>query len=393
MPIQVIQRNDDSAQQYQNFQQNMQKQQEMLLKAREIKQTTDMERERLKILSKSAQTDEQKMKTAKDAQDIELAAKYVDYLIKANTNSDGTFDGEGFEKSATQLLMQEGNEGVLQQFSRMQGLVKGRKFGDVDAAETGAKTDKARAESELMRKFGGDAFGTSGVANNIANDLQGSEEPIPNAVRPRAAALSSAARPEATAEQGRGGRPLLTRANIGPFTFENPEARAKIAAMETEAREGAKPLSMEASRVYGNTETINNAIDNITKLLDETGDLGVTQQARVDFGQPLATGGKLKDITLTMNRLKNLIPFSRGGKQLTPFEAKLVFRLLNTVGKSNKQIKSDLEVYRTEFNKMVEAITTPRGKLDTNKVKSYEFGKGISKAKTKTGDADPLGLF
>ena len=43
-----------------------------------------------------------------------------------------------------------------------------------------------------------------------------------------------------------------------------------------------------------------------------------------------------------INNLKRLIPFTDGGKQLTPFEAKRVFALLNTTGKNDRQLETDI---------------------------------------------------
>lgn len=50
----------------------------------------------------------------------------------------------------------------------------------------------------------------------------------------------------------------------------------------------------------------------------------------------------LQSFQQELANLRRLIPFTDGGKQLTPFEAKRVFALLNTTGKNNKQIKKDI---------------------------------------------------
>jgi len=51
---------------------------------------------------------------------------------------------------------------------------------------------------------------------------------------------------------------------------------------------------------------------------------------------------ELQSFQQELANLRRLIPFTDGGKQLTPFEAKRVFALLNTTGKNNKQIKKDI---------------------------------------------------
>lgn len=51
---------------------------------------------------------------------------------------------------------------------------------------------------------------------------------------------------------------------------------------------------------------------------------------------------ELQSFQQELANLRRLIPFTDGGKQLTPFEAKRVFALLNTTGKNNNQIKKDI---------------------------------------------------
>jgi len=51
----------------------------------------------------------------------------------------------------------------------------------------------------------------------------------------------------------------------------------------------------------------------------------------------------LQSFQSDLNNLKRLIPFTDGGKQLTPFEAKRVFALLNTMGKNDVQIGNDIQ--------------------------------------------------
>lgn len=68
------------------------------------------------------------------------------------------------------------------------------------------------------------------------------------------------------------------------------------------------------------------------------------RQGIVDTGQPLMAGkdAGLQGLQSEFNKLKSKLPFDAGGKQLTGTEKALVFKLLNTVGKSNETIVSDL---------------------------------------------------
>ena len=50
-----------------------------------------------------------------------------------------------------------------------------------------------------------------------------------------------------------------------------------------------------------------------------------------------------------LNALKADIPFLRGGKQLTPTEAKRVDKLLNPFGKKPNVYKRDIEIFQKEF--------------------------------------------
>lgn len=76
------------------------------------------------------------------------------------------------------------------------------------------------------------------------------------------------------------------------------------------------------------------------------GDVGRTmRQAMVDSGHPLATYSDkdLQSLQSDFNGLKTQIPFSFGGKTLTPTEKEVVFRLLNTTGKADNIILKDLD--------------------------------------------------
>lgn len=57
----------------------------------------------------------------------------------------------------------------------------------------------------------------------------------------------------------------------------------------------------------------------------------------------------IQDLKSSLNRLKADIPFSRGGKQLTPMEAKRVDVLLNPFGKTKETRDQDLDRFKEEF--------------------------------------------
>lgn len=68
------------------------------------------------------------------------------------------------------------------------------------------------------------------------------------------------------------------------------------------------------------------------------------RQGIIDLGQPLfaSQDERLKKLTSAFNKLKSTLPFDAGGKQLTGTEKDLVFKLLNTTGKDNDTILSDM---------------------------------------------------
>ena len=82
------------------------------------------------------------------------------------------------------------------------------------------------------------------------------------------------------------------------------------------------------------------------------------RQGITDMGNPMLSSKdeSLQRVQGDFNHLKSLLPFANGGKQLTGTEKDLVFKLLNTFGKDNEQIKIDLD--RTiDFFKNKEALT------------------------------------
>jgi len=254
----------------------------------------------------------------------------------------------------------------------------------------------APAESVQQRGAGAKSIAEAKVLSNIpgmGGGLQAPEAPqTPQDMNaPRASAVG-------------GNAPVLTGANIGGLSLGFPEGAATMAGAETRARESAKPYNLEEGKVVASRGTVGNAITELGKLVDKGATDGFMRQSAVDIGNPLLTSqmsSDTRDALNYMNHLKNLIPFARGGKQLTPFEAKLVFRLVNTQGKTRTQIKRDLNVYKREFDTMVKLISTARGDINLDDL-SMTFGGGKSYEElvgnkggtaAPSGNSDPLELF
>lgn len=115
-------------------------------------------------------------------------------------------------------------------------------------------------------------------------------------------------------------------------------------------------VSPEAARTVASTDIIAQAIGELNTAVDSGTLNNFISQAIVDLGNPVLAPKNLDSIISSMNALKSIIPFAKGGKQLTPFEANLLFRLLDTKGKSPEIIKKDLGRFQTEFNRLRSSI-------------------------------------
>jgi len=187
----------------------------------------------------------------------------------------------------------------------------------------------------------------------------------------------------------------------GKFVSRN---RDYIDAMNKSAgTEAGRPYTeSEADRLVKG-ESVQNSISQIIKLVDKGVLDGLGAQTIVDIGNPLLASQMsqdTRDALNYLNQIKTVIPFMFGGKQLTPFESKLVFRLLNTQGKTPAMIKRDLKVYREQADTYKKLLSTPKGLINANK-RSLLFGGGkdyedlVGGKVTKSGilEKDPLGLF
>lgn len=139
---------------------------------------------------------------------------------------------------------------------------------------------------------------------------------------------------KAMSGQGGQGVPPGTTVQAGPINYPvNPKL--------TESEQG----------VIGGVRGMEPIIGEIKKSLESgildsgMGDLGRTfNQLRADRQSALftATNPKLQQLQSQLNTLKKTIPFTEGGKQLTSTEKAMVMALLNISGKSNVQIKNDI---------------------------------------------------
>lgn len=123
-----------------------------------------------------------------------------------------------------------------------------------------------------------------------------------------------------------------------------------------EAQAQPKPLPPRLTdteqQIVGTVRGLEPSLFRIKELLNKgildskLGSLGRTMKQQViDSGDPLLTSmdKDLQDLQSEFNALKADIPFTKGGKALTGIEQKLVFRGLNTRGKSNDIILKDLD--------------------------------------------------
>lgn len=107
------------------------------------------------------------------------------------------------------------------------------------------------------------------------------------------------------------------------------------------------------------------------------------RQSIIDSGKTLLSSKdvKLQSFQQDLANLKRLIPFTDGGKQLTPFEAERVFALLNTTGKNDQQAVKDINA--------AVSIVLRKGSLSIGG--RNEAIRGMQQEATE--DNDPLGVL
>ena len=254
MSFQVIQR-DQTDNSVDRFQDRLQQQQQMLLKAREIKSTLEIEREKLKIQQKHAKTEEEKMSLDKRVKNFEMATKYNEILTKSYTKPDGSFDGEGYEKSFSQLLMQPGNEDLVQELGNLQTATRGAQMGDVESAKTAAEIgglhQKGRMQGALADIYGG------------MNRGEGMGAPATSGGVPTEGGMDVPA--QGTPPGGQQGSPWAIR-GIGESGYPdlvNLDTEQRLSAMKAG---GTLQGEKEEGRILGET-TINKIHDNVKGIV------------------------------------------------------------------------------------------------------------------------------
>jgi len=114
-------------------------------------------------------------------------------------------------------------------------------------------------------------------------------------------------------------------------------------------------LSESEQATVGGAGNIENYVGQINGMLDK-GVLDFDNEAMklgLDTGNPYLAGqGEQGMLQSAQQSLKALIPFAKGGKQLTQQEAKRLDTLLNFQGKNKERVQRDLNAFVDEFNTM-----------------------------------------
>jgi len=357
MPIQVLQRENTTDQSFQSYADRVQKQQQMdqdySIKLASLKQL-EMD---FKLKSKMAESEMSKREFDTKA------AQTANYFAMLNWARQHYEDPEQRMKAVSTITGNHGKEsyGDLFKSPEFSTMVKNMSLSPEERQQSGAGA-KSMAEANVLSQI---------RIPGMEGGPQAPDSPMsPQDVNaPRAGAVGG---------NVPGGGPVLTGANIGGFNIGFPEGAGAMAGAETRARESGKPYNLEEGKVVASQGTIKSAITELGKLVDKGAVDGIMAQSAVDMGNPVLTSYMNSDTRNAlnyMNHLKNLIPFARGGKQLTPYEAKLVFRLVNTQGKTRAQVKRDLAVYEREFDTMVKLISTARGDINLEDL-NMNFGGG-----------------
>lgn len=166
----------------------------------------------------------------------------------------------------------------------------------------------------------------------------------------------------------REGRLALARKNSAEASTAEM-VNARLANMQGDAQGGNFPpgttvnaggLSMPLNPRLTDTEqaTVGGA-ENVDKYTTEffnnftkAPSLSEAQKIAIDSNEPYIAGkGNLGDIQSTKQSLMAIIPFAKGGKQLTEGEKKAFSDLLRLSGKSNARITRDYNTFRTEFKR------------------------------------------
>jgi hypothetical protein len=174
----------------------------------------------------------------------------------------------------------------------------------------------------------------------------------------------------------------MTPSGISMRQEETPEAKASRIGMESEARGLAKPLTKEEIDAASSGKTVLNSLENLQQMvaggatqprglaqklkpIPFVGDIAhYLQQKAVDSNSPwmVSKDPIAERFQSETTGLKSNIPFTKGGKALTPMEARRIDVLLETAGKSDDRIKRDYQLFQDEFGMKLGLFEKPSRK-------------------------------
>jgi hypothetical protein len=176
----------------------------------------------------------------------------------------------------------------------------------------------------------------------------------------------------------------------GKFTLKNVglqrQRDQEKADLQVETAQRKRELTGEEQKTVAGAENIETNVNEVLGLLDNV----VTEKggfddrfvrSRIDAGNALLVSGDAERLQSAVNKLKAQIPFAKGGKQLTPFEARTLFRLLDMTGKEKETIRRDLNSFVQEFGRLSELAKT--GKVGEPSTGKSALPAGVSEADIK----------
>lgn len=146
--------------------------------------------------------------------------------------------------------------------------------------------------------------------------------------------------------------------------YKSKQYEQDMAVEQAKRIEDMKPLTPEQAKDVAGAVTSVKSIDSIIAAIDKGVFNGTkilpefVKKGAMDLGKSVLVTGELESVMSDFNSLRASIPFTKGGKQLTPFEAKVLYRLLATFGKSDATIKKDLQRFRDESIKIAKGELT-----------------------------------
>ena len=187
-----------------------------------------------------------------------------------------------------------------------------------------AATERALRDPFYMTPEGQQYYGAGAFQREQQGKQAAAETGLMNQVMPAV---------EEAMQGNQGQLPPGASISAGPVTFQpNP----RLTDTEQAAVAGSQALEPVVGRII---QEVRGGIYGKGNDVERTARQGI-----VDSGNAILSSQdtRLQSFQSDINNLKRLIPFTDGGKQLTPFEAKRVFALLNTAGKNDQQIESDI---------------------------------------------------